>query len=145
MCCSLLLLYLFLLFSSRKLSFPHFFMHLRFGNDYLSNKQLEINKCLVFWTLAVFENHIYAAQPSLQRPPFLSSTWPANECCGSVKVCNGSGCGSGSADPYLGIMDSDPDPAIFVTDLQYVNKKSFFAYYLLFEGTFTSYFKDKKS
>ncbi len=68
---------------------------------------------------------------------------PANECCGFVKVCYGSGCGS--ADPYLGVMDSDPDPAIFVTDLQDVNKKSFFAYYLLFEGTFTSYFKDKKS
>jgi hypothetical protein len=41
----------------------------------------------------------------------------------------------------------DPDPAIFVTDLQDANKKhlkkSFSA--LLFEGTFTSFFKDKKS
>jgi hypothetical protein len=34
----------------------------------------------------------------------------------------------------------DPDPAIFVIDLQDVNKKL-----LLFEGAFTSFFKDKKS
>jgi hypothetical protein len=49
----------------------------------------------------------------------------------------------------------DPDPAIFVIDLQdasknlYFNKK-FSAYYflklyLLFEATFTSFFNDKKS
>jgi hypothetical protein len=47
--------------------------------------------------------------------------------------------------------DTDPDPAIFVSDLQDVNKEimfsqSFFAYYrVLFEGTFTSFFNDKKS
>ncbi len=45
--------------------------------------------------------------------------------------------------------DSDPDPAIFVIDLQDANKKiinkiKFFCL-LLFEGTFTSVFKDKKS
>jgi hypothetical protein len=40
-------------------------------------------------------------------------------------------------DPYLGLMDPDsdpyPDPAIFVSDLQDINKKfkSFFAYYFL--------------
>jgi hypothetical protein len=43
--------------------------------------------------------------------------------------------------------DSDPDPAIFVIALQDANKKliltSFFCL-LLFEGAFTSYFKDKK-
>jgi len=39
---------------------------------------------------------------------------------------------------------ADPDPAIFVSDLQDVNKKYFFCL-LLFEGTFTSFFKDKKS
>jgi hypothetical protein len=33
-------------------------------------------------------------------------------------------CGSGSADPYLRLMD--PDPAIFVSDFQDVNKKLFF-------------------
>jgi hypothetical protein len=37
-------------------------------------------------------------------------------------------------------MDPDPDPAIFVSDLQGVKKKVF-----LLEGTFTSFFGDKKS
>jgi hypothetical protein len=44
--------------------------------------------------------------------------------------------------------DSDPDPAIFVIDLQEANKKlilTMFFYLLLLEGTFTSFFKDKKS
>jgi hypothetical protein len=43
----------------------------------------------------------------------------------------------------------DPDPAIFIIDLQesrrqqkQINKKKFGI--LLFEGTFTSFFKDKK-
>jgi hypothetical protein len=43
----------------------------------------------------------------------------------------------------------DPDPAIFFTDLQDANKKQIscknFFCLLLFEGTFTSLFKDKKS
>ncbi len=45
----------------------------------------------------------------------------------------------------------DPDPAIFVSDLQDVNKKLFFSskvlllITVLFKGTFTSFFKDKKS
>ncbi len=43
--------------------------------------------------------------------------------------------------------DSDPDPAIFIIDLQEHNKKTnflkrFFCI-LLFEGTFLSFFKDK--
>jgi len=46
---------------------------------------------------------------------------------------------SGSADPYLRLMDPypDPDPAIFVSDLQDVNKMFFSKYFslLLFEGT----------
>jgi hypothetical protein len=37
----------------------------------------------------------------------------------------------------------DPDPAIFVIDLQDTKKKVFSL--LLFEGTFTSFFEDKKS
>ena len=50
-------------------------------------------------------------------------------------------------------MDPDPDsdlyPSIFIIDLQDANKKlislkKFFCL-LLFEGTFTSFFKDKKS
>jgi hypothetical protein len=44
--------------------------------------------------------------------------------------------------------DLDPDPSIFITDLQEGNtkqilSKNFFCI-LLFEGTFTSFFKDKK-
>jgi hypothetical protein len=41
----------------------------------------------------------------------------------------------------------DPDPAIFITDLQDANKNKFpkrIFCILLFEGTFTSFFKDKK-
>jgi hypothetical protein len=37
-------------------------------------------------------------------------------------------------------MDSDLDPAILVSDLQDVKKKFFCL--LLFEGTFTSFFKE---
>jgi hypothetical protein len=42
-------------------------------------------------------------------------------------------------------MDPDPDPAIFVFDLQDAKKIFFFLIFclLLFEGTFTSFFKDK--
>jgi hypothetical protein len=45
--------------------------------------------------------------------------------------------------------DADPDPSIFIIDLQDANKKlntfkKFFCI-VLFEGTFTSFFKDKKS
>jgi hypothetical protein len=72
-----------------------------------------------------------------------------NQCCGSKTFWYGSG--SVSSDPCLCLMDpdSDPDPAIFVIDLQYANRKliiflNFFCL-LLFEGTFTSFFKDKKS
>jgi|LakMenEpi03Aug12_release.lakeMendotaPanAssembly.Ray.scaffolds.fasta_scaffold4517472_1 hypothetical protein len=44
-------------------------------------------------------------------------------------------------------MDPDPDPAIFVGELQDVNNKKQiqrFFFLLLFEGTFTSFFKVKK-
>jgi hypothetical protein len=44
--------------------------------------------------------------------------------------------------------DSDPDPAFFVIDRQDANQKLIFLLFfcsLLFEGTFTSFFKDKKS
>ncbi len=45
-------------------------------------------------------------------------------------------------------LDADPDPAVFIIDLQDVNKKQVekkFFCILLFEGTFTSFFKDQKS
>jgi hypothetical protein len=45
-------------------------------------------------------------------------------------------------------MDPDPDPSFFIIDLQDANKNEFkkkFFCIVLFEGTFTSFFKDKKS
>jgi hypothetical protein len=46
-------------------------------------------------------------------------------------------------------LDPDPNPSIFVMDLQDSNKKRIFLkqffFLLLFEGTFTSFFKDKKA
>ncbi len=45
--------------------------------------------------------------------------------------------------------DADPDPYIFIIDLQAANKKLIlkksFSAQLLFEGTFTSFVKGKKS
>jgi hypothetical protein len=47
-------------------------------------------------------------------------------------------------------MDPDPDPAIFVIDLQDASKKLIFLHNffcllpVLFEGTFTLFFEDKK-
>jgi hypothetical protein len=44
--------------------------------------------------------------------------------------------------------DADPDHAIFIIDLQDAKKQIFQKKYfciLLFEGTFSSFFKDKKS
>ncbi len=46
------------------------------------------------------------------------------QCCGSMKFLYGSGCGSGSADPYIWLMD--PEPSFFFSDLQDVKKKVFF-------------------
>jgi hypothetical protein len=53
------------------------------------------------------------------------------------------------ADPWHFGVDPDPDPAIFIIDLQDANKKlikkkKFFCI-LLFEGTFISFFIDLKS
>jgi hypothetical protein len=78
----------------------------------------------------------------LRRKPRLKSSWPAQgihrfacsgiltsqHCCVSMKFWYE----SGSADPYLRLMDpdADPDPAIFVSDLQDV-PIFFFAYYFL--------------
>jgi hypothetical protein len=51
----------------------------------------------------------------------------------------GSGSGCESADP-----DADPDPSIFIIDLQ-DGKKIFCILPVLFEGTFTSFSKGNKS
>ncbi len=52
-------------------------------------------------------------------------------------------------DTYHWLADPAPDPAFFVSEWQDANKKSVlfskFFCFLLFEGTFTSVFKDKKS
>ncbi len=59
--------------------------------------------------------------------------------------------GSGSADPCLWLMDpdSDPDPAIFVIDLQNAYKKLFlkfiFSAYYFLKKHLHLFFKDKKS
>ncbi len=79
---------------------------------------------------------------------------PLNQCCGSMTFWCGSWSWSGSADACLWLTDPDPDsdadldPDIFVIDLRDANKKIFkkkFFCLLLFEGTFTPFFKDKKS
>jgi hypothetical protein len=48
-------------------------------------------------------------------------------------------------EPCLLPLDPDQDSAIFVLDLQDANKKLFFSkfFYLVFEGTFTSFSKTK--
>ncbi len=69
-------------------------------------------------------------------------SFPQHQCCGSMTFW----CGSGSEDPCLWLMD--PDPAIFIIDLQDAKKnllKNKFFCLLFFESTFTSFFKDKKS
>ncbi len=58
-----------------------------------------------------------------------------NQCCGrgSMKFWYR----YGSGDPYRRLMDPDPDPALFVSDLQDINKFFFsskFFCLLLFEG-----------
>jgi hypothetical protein len=56
---------------------------------------------------------------------------PRIQCCGFITFCCGSGSVSGSADPCLWLMDPDPDPAIFVFDLQEAKLLSSSAYYFL--------------
>ncbi len=71
------------------------------------------------------------------------------QCFGSMTFWCGSG--SGSADPCLRLMYPDPDPGSGSCYFRHwhsrcqqkTNKKKFF-YLLLFEGTFTLFFKDKK-
>ncbi len=64
--------------------------------------------------------------PSLHPPSAaaIEVSPPFQQCCGSMKFWYGSGCGSWSADPYLWLTDPEPEPAIFVSDLQDVNKKN---------------------
>ncbi len=64
------------------------------------------------------------------------------QCCGSMTFW----CGSGSVDPCLWLVD--PDLLFSSLTFKIANKNNFFFlifFLLLFEGTFTSFFKDKKS
>ncbi len=45
-------------------------------------------------------------------------------------------------DPYLWLKNPAPDPAHFVSNLQ---DAKFLCLFFLFDGTFTSFFRDKKS
>ncbi len=90
--------------------------------------------------------HIGTVQRRLVRDRYRSSLTLFNihQCCGSMTFWRGSG--SGSADPCLWLLD--PDPSLFIIDIQEANKKinlKKFVCILLFEGTFTSFFKNKKS
>ncbi len=67
----------------------------------------------------------------------LTYCWLAFQCSGSVTYWYG----SGSSDPYLWLTDPPPDPILYASELQDVNKKMCL---LLFEGSFTSFFGDKK-
>ncbi len=61
------------------------------------------------------------------------------QCCGSMAFCCGSG--SESADPCIWLMD--PDPFIFIINLQDATNFLKVFCLLLFKGTFTSIFKEK--
>ncbi len=76
------------------------------------------------------EKRLLMPNPTKERLFSQTSRHCCIQCCGSMKFWYG----SGSADPYPWQMDpdADPDPAIFVSDLQEANKKlSFLAYYFL--------------
>ncbi len=81
----------------------------------------------------------------LKQPCGAGLCSPRKQCCGSMTFW----CGFGSGDPCLWRMDpdpdADPDPSIFIIDLQDANQKIIFLTkffcILLFEGTFTSFFK----
>ncbi len=83
------------------------------------------------------------AEPA--REEDLLHEYSANQYWGSMTIW----CESGSADPCLRPMDPDsnPDPPIFVIDSRGQRKTHFKKGFLLllFKGTFTSFFKDKKS
>jgi hypothetical protein len=68
-------------------------------------------------------------QRIIEAQAFVAVVWfgpfplPSPQCCGSVTWFS---YGSGSADPCLWPIDPDPDPALFILDLQGTNKKLFF-------------------
>ncbi len=82
-----------------------------------------------------------AGKKKAHFPWLLSLLITVNQCCGSITFW----CRSGSPDPCLWLMD--PDPSIFIIDLQDANKKQIFKksfslfLHITFESTFTSFFK----
>ncbi len=71
----------------------------------------------------------------------LQNMYDVFQCFGSLTFWYG----SGSTVPYFWLTDLAPDPALFISDLQDAIKKfSKFFCLLLFQGTFTSFFRDKK-
>jgi hypothetical protein len=60
-------------------------------------------------------------------------------CCGSIRIHGSMPLTNGSG------PDSDPDPAIFVSDLQEANKKQIFLKKVFLLFTFSSFFIDKKT
>jgi hypothetical protein len=73
------------------------------------------------------------------------------QCSEYMTFWHGSGMGCGSSDPYLRLTDpyaaTALDTTLFVSDLQDAPPKIFFSKFLrflLFECTFSSFFKDKK-
>jgi hypothetical protein len=88
--------------------------------------------------LVVYHSHFRQwphSRKLLQTSANLLFVQSTNQCWGSVTFWYG----SGSAD--LSLCPKDPDPVIFVRDLQDANKKLFvfaqFFCFLLFEGTLT--------
>ncbi len=59
---------------------------------------------------------------------FYNSLKATVQCWGSVTFC----CGSGSPDPYLCLMDADPDPTPFFSDFKDAKNIFFFFMFLFF-------------
>ncbi len=108
----------------------------RFNELYMDPQHCSVRK-VGFRDFRFYELFIDDAALSLKQ----------NQCCGSMTFW----CGSGPGSADLCLWHMDPDPAIFVIDLhsRRQHKTNFFLFkffcLLLFEGTFTSFFEDKKS
>ncbi len=75
------------------------------------------------WYIVPHSTHTRLKRGYRRHRQQLSNTVIEMQCCGSMKNF---WCGFGSADPYVLLMDPDADPAIFVGDLQDINKNIIF-------------------
>ncbi len=85
------------------------------------------------WILIALVVGRWQTSPWAARPKKVPKTLCFKQCSGSMTFW----CGSDSADPCLCLMD--PNPAIFIIDLQEANKQLIFYRifcFMLFEGTF---------